>query len=474
MSKTSLGNTGESLVISVGGTTRVATDSVLAQAEIMDAVHVQCSEWQAQVNSIRTLNPDGPQKLTTNDPSMTLLWAGVQLGELTHTSADIAANLVTAATRYGEAERVAMHLALENSARLGHRMGQFPLLTLLLVGRPVIGGVLAYQAWNSRFSDQVAEAHTTELITNPATVLLTKLVVSSLDDVGAGALGVPLGVDLFLGDTRMGLVGVSTTALAVLAAARPAGLFRETPVRVARTGSTTVVRPPAGVADLARRIPRAGAGAPQVKIENYGTPGHAAWAVYVGGTTDWNAVATDEPWDLTANVAALAGQNAGSFAAVMQAMQAAGIDRYDPVVIAGHSQGGLVATQVAASGAFSVRAVATFGAPETRVPVPNGVATLTVEHTDDVVTALGGASLVDSEDRIMVRREAYGHRSVPVGETLPAHHLDRYRETAALIDASPEQNLRDFHDTVTGALGSAPGEGQRWRGLREPGRPSAK
>jgi hypothetical protein len=56
----------------------------------------------------------------------------------------------------------------------------------------------------------------------------------------------------------------------------------------------------------------------------------------------------------------------------------------------------------------------------------------------------------------------------PVGETLPAHHLDRYRETALLIDASPETNLQDFRNTVTGVLGSDQGEAILWRGIRLP------
>jgi pimeloyl-ACP methyl ester carboxylesterase len=224
--------------------------------------------------------------------------------------------------------------------------------------------------------------------------------------------------------------------------------------------------PPTGVDDLAAGIPKAVAGQPQVRIEKYGTTEHPSWAVYVGGTADWNAVATDEPWDLTANVTAVAGQNAGSFRAVMQSMRAAGIGPDEPVVITGHSQGGLVATQVAAAGVFSVRAVATFGAPESRVPVPTGVATLTVEHTDDVVTALGGESLLSSDDRVTVRREAFATVPVPEGAVLPAHNLDVYRETARRIDASPETTLQDFRATVTAVLGSAPGEAVLWRGVR--------
>ncbi len=463
---------GRALTVSVGGTTIVATDVVLAQAEILRSTQSQAADWQIRVNTIRQLNPDGPQKLNPEDPGMTLLWAWVALGDLEHSSGDLAASLIAAAERYGAAERTAMHLAVLESARLGHHAGQFGMLALLLSIGPAARGALGWLAWSSQLDTDSAQAINARLLTNPAVVVLARLLVSSLDDAGAGALGVPLPVDLFLGDTGIGLFGVSTTALAVLALARRGGKLRETSVRAAPVGAAQVIIPPTGAGDLAARIPKAVVGQPQVGIENYGTREHPSWAVYIGGTVDWDAVATTEPWDLTANVTAMAGQNAGSFEAVMQSMRSAGIGANDPVVIVGHSQGGLVATQVAASEVFAVQAVATFGAPESKVPVPPGVATLTVEHTDDVVTALGGASLTESVDRVTVRREAFASVPVPAGEALPAHHLDRYRETAVLIDASPQESLRNFRDTVAGVLGSRPGEAVLWRGIRSPDGPS--
>jgi hypothetical protein len=260
----------------------------------------------------------------------------------------------------------------------------------------------------------------------------------------------------------------------VLALARRGGLLREGSVAVKRIGVLAPATPPTGVSDVAARIPKAAKGGAQVRIEKYGAGEQTSWAVYIGGTVDWDPVATNEPWDISANVSAVAQENAGSFRAVMDAMQAAGVEPGDPVLVAGHSQGGIVATQVAASGAFNVQAVATFGAPETCVPVPSGIATLTVEHSDDVVTALGGSCLIDSEDRLTVRREVFTTTEPPVGEDVPAHHLDRYRETAQLIDASPQQNLQEFRDRVAGIVGSALGTVSSWRGIRLPEGPAPK
>ena len=459
------------LTVSVGGTTVVATDVVLAQAELLRYTHTQAGEWKSRVTSIRALGSDGPSNRASQETDLPLHWAEAALGQLEQRSDDLVVSLMDAAERYGRTERAAMQLAVLGSAKLGYDLGLFRNLVLLLSVGPAAKAAQAWRSWagGGTHSPQALDPR---FITNPAVVLLTKLTVSSLDEVVAGGYGIPLPVALALGNPGMGLTGATGTALGVLALGRSGGRFREGPVSVAAVGAPVRARPPKGVRDLAANIPKAVEGQPQVRIERYGSPGNWSWAVYVGGTVDWDSVARTEPWDLTANISAMAKQKSGSYEAVMEAMDAAGITAGDPVVIAGHSQGGLIATQVAASGAFDVQAVVTLGAPESPVPVPPGVATLTVEHTDDIVTAFGGASLIDSDDRVTVRREAFVSAPLPEGEVLPAHHLDTYRETARLIDASPETTLQGFRDTVTGIIGSEPGEAVLWRGIRLPEGPT--
>ena len=85
-------------------------------------------------------------------------------------------------------------------------------------------------------------------------------------------------------------------------------------------------------------------------------------------------------------------RSAGSYRAVVQAMREAGIRPGEPVIEVGHSQGGLIAAQVAASGEFNSVATVTFGAPSGEVPVPDGVDTVAVEHSDDIVPGMGGTS----------------------------------------------------------------------------------
>ena len=67
-----------------------------------------------------------------------------------------------------------------------------------------------------------------------------------------------------------------------------------------------------------------------MRIERYGDAEHPRWVVYIGGTVDWSPTASTEPWDMTSNVAAVADQEAGSYRAVLQALQAAGVHARRP------------------------------------------------------------------------------------------------------------------------------------------------
>src|SRR5665647_691676 len=176
------------------------------------------------------------------------------------------------------------------------------------------------------------------VLTNPALVAAVRVIVSSVDDAAAGAVGLPLPLSLALGDDGAGLFGVATSAAGVLALARPLGLLRETPVSVARAGRLRAEAPPAGVQDLAARIPIAAEHGPQLRIERYGGVQTPAWVVYIGGTADWNPGPGTEPWDVTSNVSAVADRQAGSYRAVVQAMIDAGVAPGDPVIQVGHSQ----------------------------------------------------------------------------------------------------------------------------------------
>ena len=365
------------------------------------------------------------------------------------------------------------------------------------------------------------------LLTNPATVAMVRALVSTADEAVLGRLGVPYPVAAVVGDEGVGPLGAESSAFGLLVVARAVGMLRESPVRVSQVGSSNgpaggvpvpavgppglslrgpaagspqgqglplplrgpaagpgtrpdagsesglasgsdqspaaelaPPSPPTGFADLADRIPTEEDGG-QVRIERYGDAEHPSWLVYIGGTVEWNPTGSTEPWDMASNVAAVAGQDAGSYRAVLAAMQAAGVQPGDPVLPVAHSQGGLIANQLVASGDVTAVGLLTFGAPETDLPVPAGVPAIAVEHADDIVPALGPSS--DEDQRLYVRRELFAGREVPAAETLPAHQLVGYRETASLVDASPEPRLVAFRTQLEAIVGSAPGRQSVWR-----------
>jgi hypothetical protein len=89
---------------------------------------------------------------------------------------------------------------------------------------------------------------------------------------------------------------------------------------------------------------------------------------------------------------------------------------------------------------------------------------IAVEHADDIVPALGPTAQEDQ--RLYVRRELFAGREVPASETLPAHQLVGYRDTARLVDDSPEPRLVAFRAQLEAVVGTTPGEQSVWRAER--------
>lgn len=272
-----------------------------------------------------------------------------------------------------------------------------------------------------------------QFLSQPLVVQATAHLTSGADDFVAGLLGLPqpaqrgalAGEDLVAGAAiaGLGLVGSKT--------------LQETRVRV-HQDSTSETPAPEGYQDLISRIPRADEGASQIRIEHY----ESGYVVYLSGTIDAGVEPTNEPWDMTSNISAIAELDSGSYNAAVQAMREAGISAEDNVIIVGHSQGGLVAAQLAASGDYRVSDVVTVGAPLHQVDIPEEVNVIAVEHAEDVIPSLSGVAVpTATAAHLTVTRSLYSTAQVPRGELLPAHNLSRYVETAAVMDRSGDSKL---------------------------------
>lgn len=325
------------------------------------------------------------------------------------------------------------------------------------------------------------------VLSSPPVVRTIERGLGSLDEGGLGLLGVPLPIALGLGTAGLGITslagtsrlasrinGILTNPSTALAASAGAG--SAVPTSVERL-STVPVAAPRNVADALSRIPTESDGGAQVRIEEYG----ATHVVYIGGTVEGSLGSGAQPWDMSSNLAALGGDTGASENAVRRAMTDAGIRQGDPVILVGHSQGGLVAMRVAQSPDVTAFAVITAGAPihamDAPGGVPGGVPVVAVEHTDDVVPALGGPVTHAQSGLVYLRGSGVDAAPVSDPTALPAHRLESYIETARRIDGGDPLNETNTHgeaspvDRVFAQFLALPGSGTStlWRATRSAG-----
>jgi len=248
----------------------------------------------------------------------------------------------------------------------------------------------------------------------------------------------------------------------------PGGALDEGAVTVAQSGAAFRASAPAGFADLAARIPDAGPDAPQVRVERYALDdGSVHWVVYSAGTSSWSPFPGADPWDLTSNVVGVAagGAEAGSSAATLSALREAGWVPGESVLPVGHSQGGIVATALATSGAAASPLLVTFGSPTREVRAPAGTLDVAVEHTEDPVPGLGGSLGVPGDRRVVVREAG---PPVPGTGPLPAHAMAGYLQTAQAMDASANERLLTARGVLEGFTGGKDAQVTLWLGERVP------
>lgn len=140
-------------------------------------------------------------------------------------------------------------------------------------------------------------------------------------------------------------------------------------------------------------------------VKDDGTP---TWLVAIPGTQIWlNNLRTvfnmTSNYDLADDDLAVRAQ-ADSARATIEAMRQAGIGPGDDVVLVGHSQGGMVATTVAAAsvGTYNVRHVVTAGSPVSNHGLPPGIKATHIETQGEGVSDTDGAENPATPDEVTV------------------------------------------------------------------------
>ncbi|WP_426225238.1 hypothetical protein [Pseudarthrobacter sp. DSP2-3-2b1] len=127
-----------------------------------------------------------------------------------------------------------------------------------------------------------------------------------------------------------------------------------------------------------------------IRITTVEKPGEPpAYIVSIPGTTRWLPDGAENPTDLTGNLQLAGGNLSTAAEAVRLAMENAGIPAGAPVMLSGHSQGGMIAAALASDAGFTdrfnVTNVVTFGSPVDSTPIPPSIDVLALQHAGDPV-----------------------------------------------------------------------------------------
>jgi hypothetical protein len=181
--------------------------------------------------------------------------------------------------------------------------------------------------------------------------------------------------------------------------------------------------------------------------------GNKTALVYIPGTQSLGMGEGTNPLDMASNIQAMSGAGkAASEKAVLLAIRQAGINPSDEVILVGHSQGGMVAGNLAAyPSGFIAAGLVAFGAPlahikNLKAPV------MAIEHVNDPVPNLSGKANPLKKNWVSVQRIS----EKPESEAfLFSHSLKSYRNTTTAIDGSNDAGIKNIKQRILQKLGTA-------------------
>ncbi|GAA1134095.1 hypothetical protein [Nocardioides aquiterrae] len=189
------------------------------------------------------------------------------------------------------------------------------------------------------------------------------------------------------------------------------------------------------------------------RVDNGGTP---AYVVSIPGTETWTPSAGATGRDLTANLGLVAGNPTAAAQSVELAIQQAHIPPGSPVLLVGHSQGGIIAATLASDHAFveryGVTNVLTYGAPIDHLDLDPSVRVLQVQHGLDVVPRLDLGGIRTGGDLFpdhapVVTLDSPGHFWQPAINHSYVEYTQSVRDALA-ADTDAGRILREYQSTL--------------------------
>lgn len=186
---------------------------------------------------------------------------------------------------------------------------------------------------------------------------------------------------------------------------------------------------------------------PTIGIDLFDNPsGNKSAIIYIPGTQTFGFGHGSNPLDMASNIEAMSGAGeAASERAVLTAIRQVGITSADEVILVGHSQGGMVAGNLAAyPSGFVAAGLVTFGAPlahikNLKAPV------MAIEHVNDPVPNLSGKSNPMKRNWVTVQRISEKPES---NALMFSHSLKSYKNTTTAIDISSDVGIKKIRGEI--------------------------
>ncbi len=185
------------------------------------------------------------------------------------------------------------------------------------------------------------------------------------------------------------------------------------------------------------------------------------YIVDIPGTQVWNAPFADDKNnanDMGTNIDGIAGNETVLQKGIEEALRNAGVPADAPVMLVGHSQGGIVAARAAndfvTSGAYNVTHVVTAGSPVGGVQIPGSVQMLSLENNGDIVPHLDARENPDEDNRTTVKFD--NQTGNPGGNHAisgPNGQDGNYESAARQLDQSNDPSVTRFRDGLGNFLG---------------------
>lgn len=181
-----------------------------------------------------------------------------------------------------------------------------------------------------------------------------------------------------------------------------------------------------------------------------GADGVERYVVQLPGTDDF--MSEHAIRNMGSNLNLIAGDSTAYADAIRQAMEAAHVPHDAPVMLVGHSQGGMQAAALAGDPDFdyNVSHVVTAGSPVATSGIPSHVQVLSLENTGDVVPLLDGEANPASAHHTTVQADIHsGSFGAEDGQN---HSLSTYGQIAGAVDQSDDPSVQHAVASMQGFL----------------------